>query len=141
MNGLWSRRLSASLVTQISRLSTGLATWSPTLSAEGGSLLKHITDNAADARVVESFGNGLLAGIVAIVTRISNPYLEDTVERVGRAPMRKVSRKERFIGPASVSVQAGQSDSSISRRVLLEDLGQLHTLLVTFHILEQSDAK
>lgn len=36
-----------------------------------------------------------------IVRRISNPHLEDAVERVGRAPMRKLSRKERFIGPAA----------------------------------------
>ena len=37
----------------------------------------------------------------SIVTRISNPVLKDAVERVGRAPLRKVSRKERFIGPAA----------------------------------------
>ncbi|KAL1893370.1 hypothetical protein Sste5346_006549 [Sporothrix stenoceras] len=36
-----------------------------------------------------------------IVSRISNPHLEDAVERVGRAPLRKLSRKERFIGPAA----------------------------------------
>ncbi|KAI9828513.1 MAG: hypothetical protein M1826_006050 [Phylliscum demangeonii] len=36
-----------------------------------------------------------------IITRISNPALEDVVERVGRAPLRKLSRKERFIGPAA----------------------------------------
>jgi mannitol-1-phosphate 5-dehydrogenase len=36
-----------------------------------------------------------------IITRISNPHLEDAVERVGRAPLRKLSRKERFIGPAA----------------------------------------
>lgn len=36
-----------------------------------------------------------------IMTRISNPHLEDAVERVGRAPLRKLSRKERFIGPAA----------------------------------------
>ncbi|KAI4171081.1 MAG: hypothetical protein LQ343_004493 [Gyalolechia ehrenbergii] len=42
-----------------------------------------------------------------IVKRISNPYLEDVVERVGRAPLRKLSRKERFIGPASQLVESG----------------------------------
>jgi mannitol-1-phosphate 5-dehydrogenase len=36
-----------------------------------------------------------------IVRRIGNPHLEDAVERVGRAPLRKLSRKERFIGPAA----------------------------------------
>ena len=36
-----------------------------------------------------------------IITRISNPHLEDVVERVGRAPLRKLSKKERFVGPAA----------------------------------------
>lgn len=35
-----------------------------------------------------------------IIKRISNPYLEDVVERVGRAPLRKLGRNERFVGPA-----------------------------------------
>ena len=44
-----------------------------------------------------------------IITRISNPHLEDVVERVGRAPLRKLSRKERFIGPASQLAERGDS--------------------------------
>ncbi|OAX82005.1 mannitol-1-phosphate 5-dehydrogenase [Emergomyces africanus] len=43
-----------------------------------------------------------------IITRISNPYLEDIVQRVGRAPLRKLSRKERFIGPAAQLAERGQ---------------------------------
>jgi mannitol-1-phosphate 5-dehydrogenase len=35
-----------------------------------------------------------------IITRISNPKLEDVVERVGHAPLRKLSRVVRFMGPA-----------------------------------------
>lgn len=42
-----------------------------------------------------------------IVERISNHYLEDGVERVGRAPLRKLSRNERFIGPASQLAERG----------------------------------
>lgn len=42
-----------------------------------------------------------------IIKRISNPHLEDAVERVGRAPLRKLSRKERFIGPASQLAERG----------------------------------
>ncbi|KAL4880828.1 mannitol-1-phosphate 5-dehydrogenase [Aspergillus karnatakaensis] len=42
-----------------------------------------------------------------IVGRISNPYLEDNIERVGRAPVRKLSRNERFIGPASQLAERG----------------------------------
>ncbi|EAU38265.1 hypothetical protein ATEG_01508 [Aspergillus terreus NIH2624] len=43
-----------------------------------------------------------------IIGRMSNPYLEDNIERVGRAPLRKLSRKERFIGPASQLAERGQ---------------------------------
>lgn len=43
-----------------------------------------------------------------IIKRISNPHLEDTVERVGRAPLRKLSRKERFIGPATELAEKGK---------------------------------
>ena len=42
-----------------------------------------------------------------IIKRISNPYLEDVVERVGRAPLRKLSRKERFVGPAYELAEKG----------------------------------
>lgn len=44
-----------------------------------------------------------------IVKRISNPVLKDNVERVGRAPLRKLSRKERFIGPAAHLAEMGSS--------------------------------
>jgi mannitol-1-phosphate 5-dehydrogenase len=50
--------------------------------------------------------------VETIIARISNHHLEDTVERVGRAPMRKVSRKERFIGPAAqLAERGGKFDS------------------------------
>ncbi|QQK44595.1 Mannitol-1-phosphate dehydrogenase [Penicillium digitatum] len=51
--------------------------------------------------------------VETIITRISNPYLEDTVERVGRAPLRKVSRKERFIGPAAQLAERGGKFESL----------------------------
>ena len=44
-----------------------------------------------------------------IIKRISNPVLKDNVERVGRAPLRKLSRKERFIGPAAHLAEMGAS--------------------------------
>ncbi|KAK4629355.1 Mannitol-1-phosphate 5-dehydrogenase [Fulvia fulva] len=47
--------------------------------------------------------------VKAIVKRISNPVLKDNVERVGRAPLRKLSRKERFIGPAAHLAEQGDS--------------------------------
>lgn len=51
---------------------------------------KHAIDEEAQAAYVNK-----------IVKRIGNPHLEDVVERVGRAPLRKLSRKERFVGPAA----------------------------------------
>jgi mannitol-1-phosphate 5-dehydrogenase len=48
------------------------------------------------------------AYVANIITRISNPHLEDAVERVGRAPLRKLSRKERFIGPAAELAEEGK---------------------------------
>jgi mannitol-1-phosphate 5-dehydrogenase len=42
-----------------------------------------------------------------IITRISNPHLEDVPARVGRAPLRKLGRRERFIGPASQLAEKG----------------------------------
>jgi len=44
-----------------------------------------------------------------IIKRISNPALEDKVERVGRAPLRKLSRNERFIAPAAHLAEMGES--------------------------------
>jgi mannitol-1-phosphate 5-dehydrogenase len=43
----------------------------------------------------------------AIMDRISNPALEDVTDRVGRAPLRKLSRQERFIGPAAHIAEEG----------------------------------
>jgi mannitol-1-phosphate 5-dehydrogenase len=59
---------------------------------------KHGIDEDAQAAYVDK-----------IVKRIGNPHLEDAVERVGRAPLRKLSRKERFIGPAAELAENGQS--------------------------------
>lgn len=42
-----------------------------------------------------------------ILTRFANPALADTVERVGRQPLRKLSRQERFIGPAAEIAEGG----------------------------------
>ncbi|WP_104090950.1 mannitol-1-phosphate 5-dehydrogenase [Arthrobacter sp. GMC3] len=47
------------------------------------------------------------AYVQKILVRFSNEYLPDTVARVGRAPMRKLSRHERFIGPAAELAENG----------------------------------
>jgi mannitol-1-phosphate 5-dehydrogenase len=47
------------------------------------------------------------AYIEKTLKRISNPHLPDTCERVGRGPLRKLSRHERFIGPAAQLAERG----------------------------------
>jgi mannitol-1-phosphate 5-dehydrogenase len=47
------------------------------------------------------------AYVQKILARFSNPHLPDTVNRVGRAPLRKLSRHERFIGPAAELAERG----------------------------------
>ncbi|KAL2052404.1 hypothetical protein ABVK25_007276 [Lepraria finkii] len=48
-----------------------------------------------------------------IVKRISNPHLEDVVERVGRAPLRKLGRQERFVGPAHHLAEQGDKYTAL----------------------------
>ena len=42
-----------------------------------------------------------------ILQRFANPYLPDTVDRVGRQPLRKLSRHERLGGPAAELAERG----------------------------------
>lgn len=42
-----------------------------------------------------------------ILQRFANPHLPDTTERVGRQPLRKLSRNERLIGPAAQLAERG----------------------------------
>ena len=42
-----------------------------------------------------------------IMNRFRNPALPDTVWRVGRQPLRKLSRHERFVGPAAEAAERG----------------------------------
>ncbi|MET3811992.1 mannitol-1-phosphate 5-dehydrogenase [Arthrobacter sp. UYEF3] len=76
-------------------------------------------DVAADVRAVLDETKELLvakhgfnrdeqeAYVQKILGRFSNPHLPDTVNRVGRAPLRKLSRHERFIGPAAELAERG----------------------------------
>jgi mannitol-1-phosphate 5-dehydrogenase len=49
------------------------------------------------------------AYIEKTLKRISNPQLPDTCERVGRGPLRKLSRHERFTGPAAELLERGMT--------------------------------
>lgn len=53
------------------------------------------------------------AYMAKILTRFANPYLPDTVERVGRGPIRKLSRHERIIGPAVELAERGMASSHL----------------------------
>jgi mannitol-1-phosphate 5-dehydrogenase len=53
------------------------------------------------------------AYVEKIISRIGNPHLEDAVERVGRAPLRKLSRNERFIGPAAELAEEGKGFAAL----------------------------
>ncbi|MDQ1131374.1 mannitol-1-phosphate 5-dehydrogenase [Microbacterium sp. SORGH_AS_0888] len=48
-----------------------------------------------------------------IIGRFRNPRLPDTVWRVGRQPLRKLSRHERFIGPAAEAAERGLSTTAL----------------------------
>lgn len=52
-----------------------------------------------------------------ILGRLSNPELPDTVERVGRGPLRKLSRNERFIGPAAQLAERGLPRDALLRSI------------------------
>ena len=57
------------------------------------------------------------AYIDKIIQRFLNPSLPDTVQRVGRAPLRKISRNERFIGPAAELAERGHDASALVNTV------------------------
>ena len=48
-----------------------------------------------------------------ILRRFANPALPDTVGRVGRQPLRKLSHHERFVGPAAAAAERGLSTSAL----------------------------
>lgn len=52
-----------------------------------------------------------------ILERFRNAALPDTVERVGRQPLRKLSRHERFIGPAAQAAERGLPADALVRAV------------------------
>jgi mannitol-1-phosphate 5-dehydrogenase len=77
----------------------------PELQAEVRAVL-----DETKALLVEKHGFGPAeqqAYIEKTLKRISNPDLPDTCERVGRGPLRKMSRHERFIGPAAELAERG----------------------------------
>lgn len=66
-----------------------------------------------------------------IMRRFANPYLPDTVERVGRSPLRKLSRNDRFVGPAAQLAERG-----LSAEALLTTMGAV----LRFDVAEDPEA-
>jgi len=89
--------------------------------AGAGTIAEALADPAIAAKVAAALEetsalleakHGLDAGELAayratILTRFANPALPDTVGRVGRQPLRKLSRHERFVGPAAEAAERG----------------------------------
>lgn len=53
----------------------------------------------------------------AILDRLSNPDLPDTVERIGRGPMRKLGRADRLVGPAAQLAERGLPRDALLRAI------------------------
>lgn len=53
------------------------------------------------------------AYIEKILSRFANKDLPDTTDRVGRSPLRKISRNERFIGPAADLAELGRPTEAL----------------------------
>lgn len=53
------------------------------------------------------------AYVAAIIARFENPHLPDTVTRVGRQPLRKLSRDERFVSPAAAIAERGTEPTAL----------------------------
>ena len=49
------------------------------------------------------------------MVRFANPELSDTVDRVGRQPLRKLGRHERFVGPAAELAERGLDSDALVR--------------------------
>ncbi|MDO4253996.1 MAG: mannitol-1-phosphate 5-dehydrogenase [Kocuria sp.] len=93
----------------ISKLSDALE--DPQVRAAVGEVLAE-----TKALLVEKFGfapDVQQAYVDKILTRFANPRLPDTVERVGRSPLRKISRSERFVGPAAELAERGMNASAL----------------------------
>ena len=80
-----------------------------------------------------------------IIKRISNPMLKDVVERVGRAPLRKLSRKERFVGPAFELAEMGEKVDALLGAIEMAfkftDVAADEESVELAKILEENDAK
>ncbi|WP_300267185.1 mannitol-1-phosphate 5-dehydrogenase [Microbacterium sp.] len=93
----------------VERISEALA--DPTIAARVSAALE---ETSAMLTAVHGLDADELATYRAtILDRFRNPALVDTVQRVGRQPLRKLSRSERFIGPAAQAAELGLSTAAL----------------------------
>lgn len=93
----------------VERISDALA--DPSIASRVGAALE---ETSAMLAAVHGLDPAELAEYRAtILDRFRNPELVDTVQRVGRQPLRKLSRHERFIGPAAQAAEHGLSTSAL----------------------------
>ena len=99
--------------------------------AESPSLIDALNDAALRAKVekalsetsallVEKFGfdaDEHAAYVARAFSRFENPELPDTPSRVGRQPLRKLSRHERFIQPAAEAAERGLEYSGLVQAI------------------------
>lgn len=78
--------------------------WVVAVLAETGQLL--VAKHGIDIQVQQAYMNKIL-------DRFANPYLPDTAERVGRGPLRKLSRNDRIVGPAAQLAERGLDYTSL----------------------------
>ncbi|MDQ0642183.1 mannitol-1-phosphate 5-dehydrogenase [Microbacterium murale] len=91
------------------RISEALA--DPSVAARVGAALE---ETSAVLSAVHGLDPADLAEYRAtILERFRNPELVDTVQRVGRQPLRKLSRNERFVGPAVQAAERGLTTSAL----------------------------
>ncbi|MEJ1088378.1 mannitol-1-phosphate 5-dehydrogenase [Microbacterium sp. Mu-80] len=113
-------------------VNTGHAT-TAYLGAQAG--IERISDSLADTRIAEAVAavlqetsvllaakHGLDPDELAeyratILRRFANPALPDTVWRVGRQPLRKLGRHDRFIGPAAEAAERGLPTEALMHAV------------------------
>ena len=73
-----------------------------------------LTETSALLEAVHGLDPADLAAYRAkILERFRNPELPDTVLRVGRQPLRKLSRHERFTGPAAAAAERGLATDAL----------------------------
>lgn len=58
------------------------------------------------------------AYVTKILKRFANKDLPDTTTRVGRSPLRKLSRHERFVGPAAELAERGMESKALQQAML-----------------------